>query len=679
MSISIKTIKESNLASDVSNITLVEIEHICQILVEDILIDLYNVTKDAYYSGKPIISDIGFDYLENHLINTYSFKPTVGSQSKLTSSIAPKFQHQYPMLSLDKIQVGKESLNDGTLKNKFNDWVNKNRINVDNLYGTPKYDGIGLNLQYVNGKLVKALTRGDGREGKDVKHLLIDVVPFTLPDYNTLIGDTKFELRGELLITKEDFEKHFKSTQQNPRNSVAGLMGKKTRVDEHSLIHFVYFDLRADANEYKIYQLFQQFKFDDLNISPAKPFIPAGEFNLGFDINEAYIHFKKFREDSKFQLDGFVISTSNEDERKRLGESKHSPNWAVAIKFEAPEAITTINDITWNMGKTGEYTPVAILEPVQLAGTLVTRASLHNYGHINKMNCSLGAEVQIEKAGDIIPQIVNIITPSQTKFDAPTHCYHCDEELIIENELHLCCQNDDCNGKMENRFRRGIEYLKIDHIGGKGSDKLFSSGKFTSVFDLLNPDKNTVDFLIDAGYANGSTVRKISHQLKNINELELETIILMMGINNLGESTAKQIAIWWDDDSIANFNGLEKKLIDRFTDGDYGEQLGDIIDTIESYGITVKNELPTQNVDGKVIKVCLTGSPKNFGHKTKKNFLNAINNNILNLSIEEVKIKDSELLVTDDYNSSTDKMKYARNNNIPICTYGDIQNYLKSI
>lgn len=626
---------------------------------------LYLEAKDAYYnSGTAIMTDSEFDELESWLeANMVGFDKSVGSPVK---GVAEKFPHWSPMLSLDKVQFG-------SFKNKsaFMYAVNNKLPKLSNseYVVLPKYDGLALNVQYKDGKLFRALTRGDKTEGRDVKHLLT-----WLPQNLGLAMD--LEVRGEVVLPTNIFETHsyFKG-QQNPRNSASGLLGRDDYIPEHDLLNFIIFDVRR-------YQDNKTFHYDITNSDSWDMFEQYDNIEMAHSIKfvnhiNTYDYMLEYRKRTAYQLDGYVLTTYNNDIRN-TDTGKNAPKHSLAIKFPAPEYITEIKDIEWNFGKTGEFTPVAILEPITFDGTTVTKASLHNWGNIIKKNLSPGAKVTIEKAGDIIPQIKNVVTPSQVDFKFPLLCPHCQSNTQVVDDLHLICDNENCSGKLNETIKSNISLLEVDYLGAATIDKLLESNEYDSVVDFLNPDKNSRDALIANGMKDGSMVTKISNQLRNIRQLKLENVIQLMGIANLGGSTANRIAFWWEYD-IEDWSGMNRSIISLFTHGTYGIKLDRIISDLEKWGIEVippknpNDEVDADNVvEIKNIKIEMTGSPKP-NWKTKGEFLTDINHNTSNgTSIIHTKIKDADYLVTDDLTSTTGKMTTAKKLGISVITYNEL-------
>lgn len=616
-------------------------------------IDLYSRAKDAYYNtGNAIMTDSDFDQLEDWLVaNVPSFQKTVGAKT----GVAEKYKHWSPMLSLDKVQYGTFD-NDTDFMLAVND-----KIGYYGKYvALPKYDGLALNVQYKNGKLYRALTRGDKSEGRDVKHLL-DFLPDRIGYSNDV------EIRGEVVLSTSTFNTNpYFQNQQNPRNSASGLLGRDTKITEHNLLEFIVFDIR----EYLENDVIRHHDFENSKLEFVSNNIHIAHVKEFTNHMDVYNHMLDYRKTSKYQLDGYVLTTFDNDVRNK-DTGKTAPKYAVAVKFPAPESITTIEDIEWRLGKTGEFTPVANLTPFELDGSIITKASLHNYGYIFDKKVTIGAKVAIEKAGDIIPQIVKVITSGDGNVNIPTHCSYCNEPLTIDT-IHLNCTNPKCLGQLTQKLKSDISILKVDFLGEASIEKLAQSGEYETVLDFLNPTKNSVTALVANGLPNGSQVRKISAQLQSITEIDLANVIKSMGVNNLGDSIANKLAIWWVYD-IEDFKGANSKIIKLFTEGHHGIFLDTKLDDLEEWNIDVivpkdPNEtvVVKNNNSIRIINIEMTGSPKPKWN-TKQQFVEDCVMNGVNL--RPVKINNADYLLTDDVNSNTAKMKTAKSKGIPILTY----------
>lgn len=348
--------------------------------------ELYIKAKEAYYAGNPIMSDAEFDALEEEV--------GVGKVGAVDPDA--KFSHPTKMLSLSKFQADKTT-GEAPTKNAL-EWMR----NICNFIRKPlefevtcKYDGNSGNCIYIDGKLSQVLTRGDGFKGRDITDKVRHLIPETIGIKNGIV-----EVRGEVIMKKSVFKTQYEGRFANPRNLVAGILGR----DDDEMIDdlsFVAYDMKYDGKFGDIADI-NKLGFNKFD----KPFQTI--FKYGKDnFDELFKEMVKVREESNFPLDGFVLKTPVEY-RSVLGENDHDPEWGKAIKFKPVGVETEIVDIEWNIGKTGEFTPKAILKPIDVDGSTISKVTMYNAGYVVSNNIKIGTRVRIAKSGDIIPQIIEI-------------------------------------------------------------------------------------------------------------------------------------------------------------------------------------------------------------------------------------------------------------------------------
>lgn len=361
----------------------------------------YLEAKEAYYLGQEIMSDASFDALEQQLKKLNS--TVIDIVGYVVKDKKKKIQHLTPMLSLEKLQVNDE---DNIPLSDLDKWLNKASGDVEL---TPKYDGNAISLIYDNGYLKSGITRGDGVYGLDKTDKLKHLVP-------NKISDTRLiEIRGEVVISLEVYNKKYYDPNKvsNPRNFVAGLLNRDDlKLENLQDLTFVAYSITStkEGNIDYIDNTMQTLSNYGFNQN-FEIFIRT--FNKSQEFPNLYKEFKDYRKNiSPFLLDGIVLKFK-ENLRSSLGANNHHVEWALAIKFETLFVNTTINDIEWTVGTTGELSPIAMLEPVELLGTIVKKASLYNLGTILKRKLFPGATVSIRKSGEIIPQVMELIQPSE--------------------------------------------------------------------------------------------------------------------------------------------------------------------------------------------------------------------------------------------------------------------------
>jgi DNA ligase (NAD+) len=626
---------------------------------------IYHQAKEAYYNAaEPIIEDYEFDELENYLKeNDPTFKTYVGAPSK-----EDKYEHWSPMLSLKKISL--EPNEDGTpnndqLKEDFSKWSKEkgNKFEI-----SPKFDGVSINLQYENGTLIKAITRGDKEKGRDVIEKVKHLVPNEISP-----SPSKVEVRGEILMRVDIFEEKYSKDFKNPRNIVSGILAQKTidvDLNDISIVPFELREYRNDTFEFwstdELYEFFRE-GFDDYNPFLKDKFL----FKKTFENSEDFIEFKDkmevFRKECPYQLDGFVVKVANSEIRKELGETDTHPEWGLAVKFIPKTTETSIIDIDWRLGKSGEFTPVATLAPIELDGTTVQHATLHNLGIIRKNKTWPGARVAIEKKGDIIPQVTKIITEAAYETEYPKNCPECGSHTVIENDIRLMCSNKECEGVKKLKFVSAATKLELDYLGTKNAEKLYDTDLFSDVFDLFDMNLMNVEQLTENGFSDGKIVRKIIEGFNKVRNIDIEKVIYLMEIDNCGKRMSKVLAKYfsYNEEDFAN---MEKEIIKSFVEeaGLYRERLYGILVRLENYGVKVNLlERPTEN--GDTMKTFeMTGSPKGSGYSVKKEFLQIAEEN----GFQHTSLKaGTDLLITDSLSSTSSKMKKAEKLGIETITY----------
>jgi len=599
---------------------------------------LYFQAKEAYYSGETIMSDDEFDSLEQELIALGSTAPhIVGADDRKA-----KYSHPSPMLSLAKYQA---SLSGVPPTGAAINWMSK--FGATSFEITPKYDGNAGNAIYQDGKLLQVLSRGNGTKGRDIT----DKVRHNLPETIDLKGTV--EIRGEVVIKISTFNEKY-SRFKNPRNYVAGVLNRDDNSQETlSHLDFVMLEVR---------------QHNDGEIHYIAPRVPGFKHNAyifycGSESFEATYHdMVDYRKTSDYQLDGFVIKAP-EGLRPVWGENSHDPNWAIAIKFPPKEATTKIKSISWQYGKTGELTPVAVMEPVDLDGSTVSRAALFNLGYLKEKGAYPGATVTVAKSGDIIPQIQRVLAPGNiAEFQHPDTC-KCGNKLSVKG-IHLICESATCDVKAWFKFYIGVSLLGLDGVGGAITKQIWKAG-VTNAIDLLNPNKFNKEMLIRSGeFKAGKTLDNIFKELEKCKDLRPKDIILLMGVDGMGHTTAKQLGNYISG-LPHNFSGLQKDVITGFEPGGSRRQEYEMM--VESITPYINIILP-EKISEDSISFEMTGSPKAFGFSTKEEFLKKAKEK----GYHHTGLKDAKVLFVDDINSSSSKMKTAKVKGIKIMLYNEI-------
>lgn len=636
---------------------------------------LYIKAKEMYYNEEPIMEDSAFDELEQWLKDNGSeIVKKVGSWDRKA-----KFPHPSKMGSLEKIQADKTT---GEAPwESFKSWYDniKSAINTDSITieWSQKLDGNAVNLVYENGNLIRALSRGDGVLGRDYLSKIDKTqIPLSIPLSNNVV-----EVRCEAVIEKRIFAEKYARLPElteeennkrfsNERNYVAGLLNNdEATLEQISEIHLIPVEMHEVLSNGKIVYWdinsienwgFTHYK--DLYLSYEPISMSKEKFERVFKEYEDFKH-----NESPYRLDGMVAKI-NSSQRDYIGETTHHPKWALAIKFKPENASTSVKGLEIKMGKTGNFTPVILLEPVELDGSIVSKTSGYNYKYIIDNKIGVGAIVTLVKSGDIIPQITSVDVPAIETFKMPTVCPHCGSQLEIVNNTHLHCPNDDCEGKKLFKFINSMNVLELDGVGDAFLEELFNKVKQPSSFYITNHDVTT-DYLINCGMKEGKILENFVKQLNNIKKLTVEQVISFMSLDgmSIGGKTVKEIAKKLSGVDYS-FTGLEKKVVYGWDENDDNHDklttFNKLCDGIVEHGILIEF---IKKREGNIIKLCLTGSPKKFNFSSKGDFIKFLENK--EYVVDEVSVKDCDYLVTDDINSKSSKMTNAKKLNKQIVTY----------
>ena len=526
-----------------------------------------------YVLDKPTISDFEFDQKLKQLQELEAQHPEFFDENSPTQrvggSITKNFetvQHEYRMYSLDN-SYSIEDLQDWETR------IQKVLGDVPLEYTCElKYDGASISITYEKGRLVRAVTRGDGFQGDDVTNNIktIKAVPIHLK------GDfpDKFDIRGEIILPFAGFEKMNQelieigeTPYSNPRNTASGSLKLQdsAEVAKRPLDCLLYFVIGNN--------LPFNTQFEGLQKARDWGFKVPNQSKLAKNLNEVF-EFIRFwdthRHDLPYETDGVVIKVNSLQHQDELGYTAKSPRWAMAYKFKAEQVTTTLNSITYQVGRTGAITPVANLEPVQLAGTIVKRASLHNADQIEKLDIRIGDTVFVEKGGEIIPKIIAVAQrgnqSEQTKYI--THCPECQTELVrTEGEAnHFCPNFYGCPPQIIGRIQHFIsrKAMDIDGLGGETVALLFNAGLVTNYADLYELKKKQI---IPLERMAEKSADNLIQGIEKSKIIPFERVLYALGIRYVGETVAKKLAKHYKSiDAIAQASMMDLILVDEIGD-----------------------------------------------------------------------------------------------------------------
>ena len=543
---------------------------------------LHRHNYNYYVLNTPEISDKEFDDMMRELQDLEKEHPEYQDENSPTMRVGSDLNkhftqvtHKYPMLSLGNTYSENEVTD-------FYDRVKK-ALNEDfEICCELKYDGTSISLTYENGKLVRAVTRGDGEKGDDVTDNVktIRTIPLVLHGNNY---PEHFEIRGEILMPWEVFEELNREKEAreeplfaNPRNAASGTLKLQNSaiVASRKLDAYLYYllgeELPCDGH------------YENLQTAAGWGFKISEHTKKTHSLEEVFEYIRYWdteRKNLPVATDGIVLKVNSMRQQKSLGFTAKSPRWAIAYKFQAERALTRLNRVTYQVGRTGAITPVANLDPVQLSGTIVKRASLHNADIIEGLDLHIGDMVYVEKGGEIIPKITGVDKDARgmligEKVKFITHCPECGSKLVrYEGEAaHYCPNETACppqiKGKIEHFISR--KAMNIDGLGPETVDTFYRLGLIKDTADLYQLTAEDIKNLDRMGEKSAENIIK---GIKASKEVPFERVLFALGIRFVGETVAKKIA-----KSFNSIEELENADLEKLTSVDeIGEKIAQSI------------------------------------------------------------------------------------------------------
>ena len=638
-----------------------------------------------YVLARPVISDFDFDMkmkeLEKLETDFPEFDQPNSPTHRVGSDINKEFEqaeHRYPMLSLSNA-YSEEELND------FDARI-KRLIETDYEYVCElKFDGSSISLTYEKGQLVQAVTRGDGTRGDIVTDNVrtIRSVPLTLrgEDY-----PENFEIRGEVLMPFKVFEKLNEEREKagepllaNPRNTAAGTlkMQNSALVASRQLDAYFYYILGENLPEDGHYEMLQKAKSWGFKISDATQRCK--------NMNEVFAFIRKWdveRHKYPVATDGVVIKVNSRNLQENLGFTAKSPRWAIAYKFKAESAATILHSVSYQVGRTGAITPVANLEPVLIAGTIVKRASLHNADIIKKLDLHVNDTVFVEKGGEIIPKITGVDAqkrhPMSQLVDFITTCPECGTTLI-RNEgeaAHYCPNETGCppqiKGKMEHFVSR--KAMDIDGLGQETIDLFFNAGLVNGVADLYKLNKEK---LIQLDRIQEKSAQRILDGLEASKKVPFERVLFALGIRFVGETVAKTLAnqlhsieniLSKTKEELLDINEIGEKIAESIVEYFSKPEHVELIEFLKSQGLNFQideEKLSGRTEKLKGLNIIISGT---FAQHSRDELKNLIEQNG-GKNVGSISKKTSYLVAGD--NMGPNKREKAEKLGVPIITEDD--------
>ena len=540
--------------------------------IQDLRDELNQHNHNYFVLDNPTITDFEFDQKFKQLQDLEAQYPEYFDENSPTQrvggTITKNFNtvvHDYRMYSLDN-SYSKEDLLDWEVR------LQKVLGNVELQYTCElKYDGASISITYENGKLKRAVTRGDGFQGDDVTNNIktIKSIPLQLKGNYP----AKFDIRGEIILPYEGFDKMNQelieigeTPYSNPRNTASGSLKLQdsTEVAKRPLECLLYFIVGNNLN-------FNS-QFEGLEAARNWGFKVPKEAKLANSIEEVfdYInHWDTHRHNLPYETDGVVIKVNNFHQQDELGYTAKAPRWAMAYKFKAEQVSTVLNSISYQVGRTGSITPVANLQPVQLAGTIVKRASLHNADQIEKLDIRVGDTVFVEKGGEIIPKIIGVDLIKRPANSERTiyisNCPECNSELIrTEGEANHYCPNFyGCPPQIIGRIQHYIsrKAMDIEGLGGETVALLFNNGLVKDYADLY---ELTVEQILPLERMAQKSAENLVNGVQKSKEIPFERVLYAIGIRYVGETVAKKLAKHYKNiDALQNASLMDLILVDE--------------------------------------------------------------------------------------------------------------------
>lgn len=571
--------------------------------IEALRAELHQHNYNYYVLNAPVISDKEFDDklrllqdLEQRHPELYDANsPTMRVGSDLSKDFK-QVSHKYPMLSLGNTYSESEV---SDFYNRVKEWLNGEDFEI---CCELKFDGTSISLTYEDGKLIQAVTRGDGEKGDDVTANVKTIRSIPLVLHGNF--PQSFEIRGEILMPWEVFEQLNREREAreeplfaNPRNAASGTLKLQNSsiVASRKLDAYLYYllgeELPADGH------------YENLQCAASWGFKVSEHMRKAHSLQEVFDFINYWdteRKNLPVATDGIVLKVNSLRQQRNLGYTAKSPRWAIAYKFQSERALTRLNKVTYQVGRTGVITPVANLDPVQLAGTVVKRASLHNADIIEGLDLHIGDMVYVEKGGEIIPKITGVDTDARgfmlgEKVRFINRCPECQTPLVrYEGEAaHYCPNETACppqiKGKIEHFISR--KAMNIDGLGPETVDLFYQQGLIHNVADLYTLRANDIAGLERMGT---KTAVKIIHSIAKSKEVPFERVLFALGIRFVGETAAKKLTraipsidelASADVEKLKNIDEIGEKIAQSIVDYFQNESNKQLVERLKSIGL----------------------------------------------------------------------------------------------
>ena len=611
--------------------------------------------KAYYVKGRPLVSDLEYDRLFDELLLLESQHPDIRKPDSPTQRVGsdltsdfPEVQHTIPVLSLDKAYSDSEILS----------WITKTIKNTgENLSFVleEKLDGFSIVLYYEKGLLTRAVTRGNGFVGNDVTANVKTIysVPLRLNE------SVDIAVRGEVFLKKAEFEKINATLTEpyaNPRNLAAGTIrrNKSSETAQVPLSIYVYEGFWTEPENLTDHiQILSRLKALGFPVDPHISYFcrtkDEAELRLGQaglegeagsfdDIPAAIADRTGTRTSLPYEIDGLVVKVNELATREDLGYTEHHPRWAIAYKFEAPQAQTQVLDIDVQVGRTGRVTPMARIRETQLSGSTIRNITLHNQDYVNELELAIGDTVSISKRGDVIPAVENVIEKNEqgnTTWQMPEKCPVCGSVLVRRGAHHFC-PNYDCPAQAKGRlaFFCGKGQMDIEGLGARTVEILYDKGFVKTISGLYEFDFNNLRFVEGFGGTEGKKIEGIKLALQQSLNTPFRNVLVSIGIPEFGKKAVDlvcdagfdsmdkliELADKNDIEALSAIKGIGPKTAEIIIDGLKSDTVRKLIEDLRKAGLHMEDE----KEDGPVLEQifqgqswCVTGSFENFNPRTK--------------------------------------------------------------